>query len=285
MTKPEQITDAVAEHGEGPVWYPAWNGLCFVDMMVGDILRLDPTGSVDRWHVGVVAAVFRPRRDGGIVVAAEREFLLGDELGGALAGLGSVFDDPALRFNDGGCDPEGNFYVGNMGYDDGPPGRGTVYRLATDHTVTEAFSGTTVSNGLAWTADGTTAYYNDTKTQRIDAFSWDAERGLHDRRPFVEIDPDDGGPDGLTVDADGGVWTALFGGSTVRHYDAGGRLDDVIELPVPKVTACTLGGDRLDRLFITTSREDEDVSTYPSAGAVFVADVGTPGLAVLPYAG
>ena len=81
------------------------------------------------------------------------------------------------------------------------------------------------------------------------------------------------------------MWTALWGGSAVRHYDRKGALDEVIELPAPKVSACTLGGDRLDRLFITTSRENEDVAKYPSAGAVFVADVATPGLPVPVFRG
>ena len=189
--------------------------------------------------------------------------MVAEEAGGPVRSLTQVFTDPAIRFNEGGCDPAGNFIVGTMAYAE-TAGAGTVYRLTPDGDVDVVFSDVTISNGLAWTVDGTTAYYNDTTTQRIDAFSWDAERGLHDRRPFVHIDPDDGGPDGLTVDAEGGVWTALWGGSAVRHYDRDGALDEVIELPVPKVTACTLGGERLDRLFITTSRDDEDVAKYPT---------------------
>jgi sugar lactone lactonase YvrE len=253
-------------------------------MLAGDILHLTGSGAIERWPVGRVAAAFRPRAGGGVVIATERELVVADEAGGPLRSLAEVFTDPAIRFNEGGCDPSGNFIVGTMAYDE-TPGAGTVYRLSPDGSVDVVLSGVTISNGLAWTADGTTAYYNDTRTQRVDAFSWDAERGLHDRRPFVRIDPADGSPDGLTVDAEGGVWTALWGGSAVRHYDAAGRLDEVIELPVPQVSACTLGGDRLDRLFITTSRDGEDEAKYPSAGSVFVAAVDTPGLPVLAYAG
>ena len=284
VTAAEQLTDPAAVHGEGPVWYPGWGGLRWVDMLAGDILHLTDSGAIERWPVGRVAAAFRPRAAGGVVIATEQEFVVAEEAGGPVRSLSRVFSDPAIRFNEGGCDPAGNFIVGTMAYAE-TAGAGTVFRLTPDGHVDVVFSGVTISNGLAWTVDGTTAYYNDTKAQRIDVFSWDAERGLHDRRPFVHIDPDDGGPDGLTVDAEGGVWTALWGGSAVRHYDRDGALDEVIDLPVPKVTACTLGGERLDRLFITTSRDDEDVAKYPSAGAVFVADVGTPGLPVLEYAG
>jgi sugar lactone lactonase YvrE len=284
VTAAEQLTAPVAVHAEGPVWHPGWGGLRWVDMMAGDILHLTDSGAVERWSVGTVAAVFRPRVGGGVVIATEREFVVSDEAGGPVRSLGGVFTDPAVRFNEGGCDPAGNFLAGTMAYAQ-TEGAGTMYRLSPQGDVDVVFSDVTISNGLAWTADATTAYYNDTKTQRVDLFSWDVERGLHDRRPFVRIDPDDGGPDGLTVDAEGGVWTALFGGGAVRHYDSSGVLDDVIELPVPKVTACTLGGEHLNRLFITTSRQEEDTARYPAAGAVFVADVGTPGLPVLAFHG
>ncbi len=286
MTAAEQLTDPVAVHAEGPVWYPGWGGLRWVDMLAGDILHLTGSGAVERWPVGRVAAVFRPRTAGGVVIATEREIVVADEAGGPVRSLAEVFTDPAIRFNEGGCDPAGNFIAGTMAYAK-TTGAGTVYRLTPDGRIDAVFADVTISNGLAWTADGTTAYYNDTPTQRIDAFSWDDERGLHDRRPFVHIDADDGAPDGLTVDSAGGVWTALYGGGAVRHYDRTGVLDEVIEVAAPKVTACTLGGERLDRLFITTSREGEDAGapSHPSAGALFVADVGTPGLPVLAYAG
>jgi sugar lactone lactonase YvrE len=284
VTAAEQLTAPLAVHAEGPVWYPGWGGLRWVDMLAGDILHLTDAGAVERWSVGRVAAAFRPRAGGGVVIATERDFVVADEAGGPVRTVAQVFTDPAIRFNEGGCDPSGNFIVGTMAYAE-TPGAGSVYRLSPAGSVDVVLSGVTISNGLAWTADGTTAYYNDTRTQRIDAFSWDPERGLHDRRPFVQVDEADGGPDGLTVDAEGGVWTALYGGGAVRHYDRTGVLDGVIDVAAPQVTACTLGGDRLDRLFITTSREGEDEARYPSAGAVFVADVGTPGLPVLAYAG
>jgi sugar lactone lactonase YvrE len=284
MTTAVQLTAADAAHGEGPVWYPGWGGLRWVDMMVGDILHLTPSGAVERWSVGTVAAVFRPRVDGGLVIAIEREFVVADEPGGELRSLGQVFADPAIRFNEGGCDPAGNFIVGSMAFAEAP-GAGTVYRLAPDGGVEVVLPSVSISNGLDWTDDGATAYYADTPTHRVDAFSWDAERGLHDRRPFITIDPDDGSPDGLTVDAEGGVWVALWGGHAVRRYDPSGRLDEVIDLPVSKVTACTLGGERLDQLFITTSRQGEDPPSHPAAGAVFVADVGVRGKPVRPFAG
>jgi sugar lactone lactonase YvrE len=283
----EQLTGPVAEHGEGPVWWPGWGGLRWVDMLAGDVLALTPAGQVARRRVGRVAAALRPRAAGGMVVATEHDFVTLDEADpeGAAAPrvVATAPHDPLVRFNDGGCAPDGAFYCGTMAYAE-TPGAGTLFRLRPDGTVETVLRGVTISNGLAWTPDGTGAYYVDTATGRVDRFDYDTDRGLHGRRPFVTVPPAAGGPDGLTVDADAGVWTALWGGGAVHHYSADGKLDEVVELPVAKVTACTLGGPRLDELFITTSRHGE-TDPHPAAGAVFHTTVATPGVPALPFAG
>ena len=143
----------------------------------------------------------------------------------------------------------------------------------------------TISNGLEWSPDGTRAYYNDTPTHRIDLFDYDVETGLSGRRPFAEIPEEAGGPDGLTVDEEGGVWVALYGGAAVRRYTPEGVLDEVIEVPAKQVTACTFGGSELDQLFITTSREGLEPGEDPLAGSLFRAGVGVAGLPVREFAG
>ncbi len=149
MPHAEQITDPVAEHGEGPVWSSSWGGLRFVDMLVGDVLHLDPdTGGVSRWNVGKVAAALRPRQSGGAVIATEREFVVCDEMNGPVRSLGAVFANDVIRFNDGACDPAGNFLCGTMAYDE-TPGAGTLYRLRVDGTVETVLTDVTISNGLA----------------------------------------------------------------------------------------------------------------------------------------
>ena len=283
MVAAEQLTAADAEHGEGPVWSPSWAGLRWVDMLAGDVLHLTDAGEVERWHVGSVAAALRPRAAGGVVIAVEHEFVLAEQPGGAVTSLGPVFTDPSVRFNEGGCDPDGNFIVGTMAYDEAPS-RGVVYRLGGDHRVEVVLRDVTISNGLGWSAAGDTAFYVDTPTDRIDQFSWTSELGLHDRRPFARIDVERGHPDGLTVDAEGGVWVALWEGSAVHRYGPNGSLDEVIDVPVARVTACTFGGPALDQLFITTSRTGES-DPVPGAGALFVAQPGVIGLATRPFRG
>ncbi|MEO7752748.1 MAG: SMP-30/gluconolactonase/LRE family protein [Terracoccus sp.] len=278
----DQLTDPVAYHAEGPVWSPSWGGLRWVDMLAGDILSLHPDGSIGRRHVGSVAAVVRPRSAGGAVIAVERGFAL-EDADGQLTTLDPLWDGP-IRMNEGGCDPDGRFWCGSMAYA-ATPGAGSVYRLDAGHAVTTAFGEVTISNGLEWTPDGQRAHYVDTPTGRVDVFDYDRDAGLTGRRPWVTFGPDDGHPDGLTVDAAGGVWVAANGGSAVRHFDASGRLDEVVEVAARQVTACSLGGERLDELFITTSRENLAPDDDPLAGSLFHVTGVSPGQPVRSYAG
>src|SRR5436190_8802047 len=279
----EQVTDPVAYHGEGPVWSERWGGLRWVDMLAGDVLSLAADGTIGRHHVGAIAAALRPRRGGGAVIAVERGFAL-EETDGTVTPLGELWSDEGVRMNEGGCDPDGRFYGGSMAYDE-RPGAGEMYRLDGDGSVRVVLEGLTVSNGLDWSPDGSRAYYVDTAAQRVDLFDYERDAGLQRRRPFAEIPPELGSPDGLTVDEAGGVWVALNGGGAVRRHGPEGAVDAVVEVGARKVTACAFGGARLDQLFITTSREDLEPGDDPLAGSVFRALVGVRGLPVREFAG
>jgi sugar lactone lactonase YvrE len=239
--------------------------------------------AISRRHVGTIAAALRPRRGGGAVIAVERGFVLEDANGDVTA-LPDLWADPTLRMNEGGCDPDGRFYCGSMGYDKGP-GRGSVYRLDADATTSLVFGGSTISNGLAWSPDGSIAYYIDTPTRRVDMFDYAKDSGLTQRRTFVEITDTAGSPDGMTVDAQGHVWVALYGGAAVRRYRPDGILDGVVELPVTNVTACTFAGPDLDELVITTSREGVPAGTQHESGSLFRSRPGVAGQPVLEFAG
>ncbi|KAB8164633.1 SMP-30/gluconolactonase/LRE family protein [Streptomyces sp. 3MP-14] len=297
MAHATQITEPLCEHGEGPVWFDGWGGLRWVDMLAGDVLALRADGAVDRAHVGQVAALLRPRRAGGTLFALERGFATLPGTGDASwDGLHrgatpkewgpELWSDPGLRLNEGGCDPQGRLWCGSMAYDEGP-GRGRVYRLDPDGTAVEAaaFGQVTISNGLGFSPDGSLAYYVDSATRRIDVLDHDPERGPHGRRPLVQLPDGVGDPDGLAVDAEGHLWVALWGGGAVHRYAPDGALAGVVELPVPRVTACAFGGPGLTTLFVTTSRLATDTAAHPSAGAVFAAEVGVAGLPTLPYGG
>jgi sugar lactone lactonase YvrE len=281
------VTAAVAEHGEGPVWHPSFGGVRWVDMHAGDILELTAPDVVSRTHVGTVAAVFRPRRGGGVVLGDQRGFVLLDADLAVERRLPPLWDDPGVRMNEGGADPAGNFWCGSMAYDQSD-GAGALYRLTPDLTVEKVLDGVTISNGLGFSPDGTRAYYVDTPTGKVDVFDH-ADGELTNRRTAFSVADGPGNPDGLTVDAEGGVWVALFGGAAVHRYAPDGTLLAVVPLPAAQVTACTFGGTDLDRLYVTTSRENLDadaLAEQPLAGALFVVDVpGVRGLPVLEFAG
>jgi len=281
-TTAHHLTTALAEHGEGPVWFADAGQLRFVDMLAGDILTIDGDGAlVERRSVGAVAAAFRPRASGGLVIAVERGFaVLSPE--GELTTLPEVWSDPTVRMNDGACDTQGRFLCGTMAYD-AAAGRGSLHRLELDGSTTTVLESLTISNGLAFSPDGSSAVFVDSMTQQVRRYRMPADDGpWHDYDVLVEIDSAVGTPDGLCLDSEGGVWVALWNGSAVHRYSATGELTDIVELPVPQVTACALGGPDGRTLFITTSALGVDRAAQPMAGAVFTTRVTVAGAPVLP---
>ncbi len=275
----EQITAPIAYHAEGPVWV---DQLHWVDMLAGDVLSLGSDGTVGRRHVGTVVAALRPRASGGFVYAVERGFALDDGIGTPIRTLPDLWATDAVRMNEGGCDSNGRFYCGSMAYAE-TPGAASLYRLDPDGRVATVLGDLTISNGLEWSPDGQLAYYVDSATGRIDVMDDEGDVGLTHRRPFVTVEG--GSPDGLTVDAEGGIWVAIWGGKAVQRFTPEGVLSEVIELPVTQVTACTFGGADLDELFITTSREGLPASEEPAAGSLFHVRPGIAGLPVRSFAG
>jgi sugar lactone lactonase YvrE len=286
-------TADVCEHGEGPVWDARDGVLHAVDMMRGDVVTFDPReaasqgedGRFVRRHLSSVVAALRPRRAGGWVLALEHEFARTEPGSWRVEPIAEAITDPGVRFNDGGCDAAGGFLCGSMAYDYAT-GAGTLFRLAPDGTVTRVLEDVSISNGFCLDPTGRLAYYADTPSGRVDVFDVGADgHSLSGRRTFVAIEPGAGLPDGLTVDAEGGLWVALYGTGTVRHYLADGRLEAVVHVPTPVVTACAFGGDDLRELFITTSQEHLEPGSDPLAGALFSVDPGVAGLPPRMFAG
>jgi sugar lactone lactonase YvrE len=280
------LTADRCEHGEGPVWDARDGVLRYVDLLRGDVMAFDPrTMGLERTHVSDVVAALRPRAAGGWVLALERAFAVTEPGSWVARPLVDAFHDPAIRFNDGGCDAAGGFLCGTMAYDHAR-GAGTLYRLAPDGTVAEVLGGVTISNGFCLDPSGRLAYYADTPTGRVDVFDVGGDgASLSGRRPFVTVEAGAGWPDGLTVDADGGVWIALYGGGAVRRYLPDGRLDTVVAVATPHVTSCAFGGDDLGDLFITTTQEGLDPAVDLLAGALFEVDPEVRGLPPRPFRG
>jgi sugar lactone lactonase YvrE len=279
----------LCDHGEGPVWDAAAGRLFWVDMLAGLLHELDPvTGQWTQRPVGDVVAAVRPRAGGGLVMALEREFALLDPGAGAPRGLGELWSDPSIRFNEGGCDRQGRFYCGSMSYQEQDrPHVGSLFRLDPDGTVTTVIDGGVgISNGIVWTPDGGTCYYIDSPTLRVDAFDVAPDGTLSHRRPAFELyEPAGVVPDGMCLDSEGGLWVAMWGAAEVRRYRPDGTLDLVVPLPVKQVTACTFAGPDLADLYITTSRQIVNPGEERTAGALYRCRPGPTGVLDTPFAG
>jgi sugar lactone lactonase YvrE len=284
--KAEQISDVCTFHGEGPYWDPRRGELLLVDMMEGDVLVRHDDGTFDRHDVHPrLAGVIRGRASGGYVVGVERGFVFADDSFSTLEQGPEAFSDGSVRMNDGGCDTAGRFLCGSMGWEGGF-GAGTLYALGEDHGVSTLLTGITVSNGLHFSPAGETAFFADTPTGRIDALGYDIAAGrFTDRRTFAVVEQALGMPDGLAIDAEGGIWAALYGGGAVARFDASGRLSEHIPLPVTNVTACAFGGPDLTTLFITTTQENIPEGSEPQAGALFAVEPGIAGAPLPMFAG
>jgi sugar lactone lactonase YvrE len=197
-------------------------------------------------------------------------------------------DNPDNRMNDGKCDGAGRFWAGTMGFEP-IPGAGALYRLDADRNVTTVLENVTISNGLGWSPDDATMYYIDSSTNRIDAFDYDTETGkIRNRRRLIEVPQEQGMPDGMTVDAEGFLWVALWGGCSVRRYAPDGTPDLVVELPASQITCPTFGGKDLSELYVTSATQgllEEELQEQPYAGALFCCRPGVAGMPAHAFGG
>ncbi|MYW65496.1 SMP-30/gluconolactonase/LRE family protein [Streptomyces sp. SID8379] len=263
-----------AELGEGPTWDPAARRLIWVDILGSRVHTYEPGGGrrtvlATEQHVGAA----KPRKDGGLVVNL-RDGIGGYGPDGAFAWLHRD-PVPGRRGNDAAVAPDGALWAGSMAYDE-TPGGGNLIRLAPDGAAAEVLDDVTISNGTGWSPDGTLMYYVDTATNRIDVFDV-AGQQVTNRRELATVEKGAGHPDGLTVDADGCVWVALWDGAGLRRYTPSGTLDRVVPLPVRRPTACAFGGPGLRDLYVTSARVGLD-RPAPLAGSLLVLPEAGQGL-------
>jgi len=271
--------------GEGPVWDQRGGRLHWVDIRSGLVHRFSPSDGSDQViDVGQPVSAVGLGERGGLVLAIRDGFGLVPAGSDRVEHVIEVEKDLAgNRMNDGRVDPAGRFWAGTMAdrWEDAP-GAGALYRLdgaSGALAATKVTGGITVANGIDWTPDGRHMYYVDSPTQRVDIFDFDTG-APRNRSAFVEIPPAEGLPDGLVVDADGGVWVALFGAGTLRRYSPSGRVDQEIRLPVTLVTSAAFGGPDLADLYITTARHrltEQQRERQPQAGSLFRCRPGPVG--------
>lgn len=286
----ELLLHAHARLGEGPVWDEREGCLWWVDILGESIHRTDPATRADEIvPVGQMVGAVGLRERGGLVAALREGFALVETDRARVELVAPVErDDPETRMNDGKVDPAGRFWAGTTALDH-RLGAGTLYRLDPDLRVSPMLGEVTISNGLDWSLDGSTMYYIDTPTHRVDAFAFDPASGsIGDRRPAVPIREGAGSPDGMTLDAEGYLWVALWGGWAVERYAPDGRLDLRVDVPAAQASSCAFGGPELDLLFITTARKDfpaGGLPDQPHAGGLFVCRPGPRGRPAFRFGG
>ena len=268
------------------MWCAGEGVLYWVDIDVGRIHRYDPaTGADEHVEIGEPVGAVAPTRSGSSSSPPGAALLCSTPGAAATGGCRtSRATGRMTRMNDGACDSSGRFWAGTM-HAELDPGHGSLYRLDPDGTVTRMVEDVSISNGIAWSPDDTVMYYIDTPTQGVDAFDFAAAEGtISNRRRVFDIDPADGQPDGLIVDADGYLWVALWEGWAVHRYRPDGKLVGVVEIPCERVTKCAFGGAALDDLYITTASSAEPSPEQPHAGGLFRARPGVTGLPSTPFA-
>jgi len=274
------VLAARARLGEGPSWDAEAGVLWWVDIHNHRVHRFDPAAGEDTvYEVGETVGCAHPAADGRVVLGLRRGVALLDPSTGAVEPLATLLPArPGLRLNDGKCDARGRLWVGSMSKEEGGA---ALFRVDPDGGVHEAAGGLTLSNGLGWSPDGATLYLTDSPAKTILAFDFDADAGtLSGRRVFADLSGPDSVPDGLTVDAEGCVWSAQWGGAClVRFAPDGGELLRVM-MPVPNPTSCAFGGSGGTELYVTTASigmtEDEVDEAFES-GDLFVLRPGVAG--------
>ena len=277
--------------GEGVRWDTRRDELLRVDIVAGRVFRdrVADDGALVRVRSyqlgGTVGAIAPIDGDDGWLLAAGRGFahLAPD---GVVRTIVDEVAAPGTRMNDAACDPRGRFWAGTMAHDQSA-GAGALLRLDRTGRVEQVLDGLTISNGLGWSSDAATMYITDSADRSVYAYDFDAVEGTLSRgRVLLTVHEQIGAPDGLTVDAAGHLWVAIYGGGRVHRYAPDGCLLDVLEVPAEQTTCCVFAGADLDRLFVTTATEgwtDERRRAEPGAGVVYRFDTDATGNPAAPF--
>jgi len=276
----ECVWDLGAELGEGPVWSARDGGVWFVDIKGCRIHRFDPGGETRTWQAPSNPGFIFPLVDGGWIVGMKSGLHLFDPESGAFDRFAAVEPDaPENRLNDGCVDRNGQLWFGSM-HDLETRPTGSLYRLEANGSSRVQDSGYVITNGPAFSPDGRTLYHTDTLERLIYAFDIGPDGALGDRRVFARVEA--GYPDGPAVDAEGCVWTGLFGGWGLDRYAPDGSLIEHVPFPVANVTKPAFAGEDLRTVYVTTAWKglsDAEKALQPLAGGLFRFLADTPGLA------
>lgn len=287
---PEVVVARNSQLGEGAFWDHRRQLLYWVDILDHRVMAFDPSSGKNReWEVGQFVGTVVPALAGDLILALQHGFARLDLVTGKVTSMATLPDvDQGLRFNDGKCDPGGRLWAGTMELN-GAFERGALYCLDTDGEISCRIEPTTISNGLAWSRDRRAMYFIDSGRNDVRSWNFDVGSGRIEHERVVIRNEQDGILDGMTIDAEGMLWIAVFGAGEVRRYDpTNGRVLQVIHFPVSQITSCAFGGANFADLYVTSAREDftaEDRQREPLAGSLFRVCPGPVGVSQPHYGG
>ncbi|MEN8116467.1 MAG: SMP-30/gluconolactonase/LRE family protein [Bacteroidota bacterium] len=289
LNEVELVIDSKSELGEGALWNPETGELLWIDIK-GKILNFfNPViGNNKEMFTGQMIGTVVPTESGEVLVALQNGiYWFNAETGSKTLIIDPEAHLPDNRFNDGKCDPSGRFWAGTMSTK-GEKEVGALYRLDADSSIHKMVENVSISNGIVWSLDRTKMYYIDTPTQKVMAYDYNDETGeISNPKVAVNVPEEMGSPDGMTIDSEGNVWVALWGGYAVGCWNpVTGKLLRTIKVPAKNVTSCAFGDDDLGALYITSARtgtNDDELKKVPNAGGVFKIRPGVKGVEAFFY--
>lgn len=275
QSKLEVVTNHKCILGEGPLWNNDTQNILWLDIADKKIHQYNIYNHLHTFfNVGEMIGCIVLREKGGLVAALKNGFAFIDVEKNIVQHIINPEHNNSNRFNDGKCDAAGRFWAGTMALSE-EENRGSLYVMETDLSVKKELENVSISNGIAWSSDNKTMYYINTPTNYVFAFDYSIENGtISNQRVAIDLTHEHGYADGMTIDEEGMLWIAFFGGWRVARYNpVTGNLLLQVELPVANVSCCTFGGPQLNDLYITTASKDmvkEDLMQQPLAGSLFV---------------
>jgi len=284
MTEVEHYLSIQNELGETPIWIPEEKSLYWVDFIRNAIFRINTETKVhESFGPDMGVRGLCRRGPNGWLVITDAGLAFWDSTSNKCEFVVDPYQNqPNLALNDGAIDRQGRLVVGsfNSARPDAPDG--SLYRLDPDRSLHKLDDNIALSNGIALSPDGKTLYASEMSAYRINAYDYDVQSGkVANRRVFVALPEDGSKPDGLTVDSQGFLWAAHWGGWRVARYDPAGNLEREIRLPVELVTCMGFGGENLDELYITTAwyeLSDRQRRDQPLAGDLFRVQTDIKGI-------
>ncbi|MGJ3254305.1 MAG: SMP-30/gluconolactonase/LRE family protein [Elainellaceae cyanobacterium] len=275
------VLTARARLGEGPIWDDHAGVLYWVDIYNHRVHQFNPQTGGDRiWDVGEVVGAIALTHGDRLIMVQRKQIAFLDLSTGHITPVTRLEEHlPDNRFNDGKCDAAGRFWFGSMCLEGK---QGSLYRYDPDGSLHTMATGLGISNGLGWSPDHHVFYLTDSRIQTVFAYDFDLENGaIVNPRPLIDLSAEAFAPDGLTIDADGCIWSAMWDGWCVIRFDPTGKEMERIEMPVQRPTSCTFGGANYQQLYIASASvglSEVEIQQSFYSGDLFCLDVSMRGM-------